>query len=127
MRFLRQLVAVVVCSALVLAMAGCGTLFGNKNPEVGMGSDPQGAKVYVNGDLVGNTPVKIQLKNDKDYVIEFRKDGFQSKSYVLGKHVGATWIVLDILGGFWPIIVDLATGGWYELDSTNVKVLLEKN
>ncbi len=40
--------------------------------------------------------------------------------------MGAGWIILDILGGLVPIIVDVATGGWYELDNTNVKVVLEK-
>ena len=115
--------AVLVC--LLWTLSGCGTLFSNKNPEVAMGSDPQGAKVYVNGDLMGTTPVKIQLKNDKDYKIEFRKDGFQTKTYALGKHVGGGWVVLDIITGFLPVIIDLATGGWYELDTDNVKVVLE--
>jgi hypothetical protein len=32
---------------------------------------------------------------------------------VKGK-VGVKWIVLDILGGFVPVIVDAATGNWYE-------------
>ncbi len=70
--------------------------------------------------------MKVQLQNDKEYKIEFRKEGFQTKTYNLGKRVGAGWIILDILGGLVPIIVDVATGGWYELDNTNVKVVLEK-
>ena len=127
MKYFHRLASGMLCIAVIWTLLGCGTLFGNKHPEVGMGSDPDGAQVYVNGNLVGTTPVKIQLQNDKEYKIEFRKDGFQTKSYNLGKHVGVAWIILDILSGLVPIIVDVATGGWYELDSDNVKVVLEKN
>jgi hypothetical protein len=127
MKTLHRFAAGLVCIAVAWTLMSCGTLFGNKHPEVGMGSDPDGAKVYVNGDLVGTTPVKIQLQNDKEYRVEFRKDGFQTKTYILGKHVGAGWIILDILAGLVPVVIDVATGGWYELDSDNVKVILEKN
>lgn len=91
-----------------------------------MASDPQGAQVYVNGDYVGTTPVKIELKNNKDYSIEFRKDGYRSKTYQLGKHLGAGWIILDVLFGLVPVVVDAITGDWYNLDSDHVNMVLEK-
>jgi hypothetical protein len=127
MKICCRIAATLVCVVVAWTLMGCGTLFGNKHPEVAMGSDPDGAKVYVNGDLVGTTPVKIQLQNDKEYRVEFRKDGFQTKTYTLGKHVGAGWIILDILSGLIPVVIDVATGGWYELDSDNVRVILDKN
>lgn len=126
MSVLTRIVSASVIVGLLLALSGCATLFAEKKPEVSLGSDPQGAKVYVNGDLVGQTPVKIRLAANKDYTIEFRKDAYQTKTYMLGKQVGGGWIVLDILAGFWPIVIDLATGNWYELDTNNVKVVLEK-
>lgn len=39
---------------------------------------------------------------------------------------GAGWIVLDVLAGLVPIIVDAATGAWYGLDQDNVNAVLEK-
>jgi hypothetical protein len=123
-KHLAPAAAVLLCATIVLA--GCATLFANKNPDVRFASDPDGAKVYVNGDLMGTTPVKIQLASNKTYTIEFRKEGFQTRTYHLNNHVGGVWIVLDILGGFWPIVIDLATGSWYEFDSTDVKAILEK-
>jgi len=40
--------------------------------------------------------------------------------------VGAGWVILDILGGLIPVIVDAATGDWHYLDQTNVNAALEK-
>ena len=40
--------------------------------------------------------------------------------------VGGVWIVLDILGGVIPIVIDAATGNWYELDQDHVNALLEE-
>jgi hypothetical protein len=126
MRATARVLAAAAVVALLWSLSGCATLFANQNPEVAVASDPQGAKVYINGSLEGQTPLKVRLKNDRDYTIEFRKDGYQSRTYTLGKHVGGVWIVLDILTGFWPIVIDLATGSWYELDTDNVKVMLDK-
>jgi hypothetical protein len=64
MKNLHRFAAGLICIPVAWTLIGCGTLFSNKHPEVGMGSDPEGAKVYVNGDLVGTTPVKIQLQNE---------------------------------------------------------------
>jgi hypothetical protein len=126
MKMLTRIAAIAIFSGIIWSLSGCATLFANKNPEVNMASDPQGAKVYVNDDLVGTTPVRIKLKNNKDYTVEFRKDGYQSKSYFLGKHVGGGWIILDVLTGLVPVLIDAVTGDWYELDNDNVHMVLEK-
>lgn len=125
MRALKAGIAVLVCIC-VAGLISCATLFANKTPDVQMRSDPDGAQVYVNGDPMGKTPVKLPLAANKTYTIEFRKDGYQTKVYHLNNHVGGGWIVLDILGGFWPIVIDLATGSWYEFDSTDVKASLDR-
>jgi hypothetical protein len=53
-------------------------------------------------------------------------DGYKSKTYNVTNHVGAGWIVLDVLCGLVGVIIDAATGSWYELDQKNINVILEK-
>ena len=118
------LLFVLVCVTFVLS--GCATLFNEKEPAVSFMSDPSAAKVYVNGANMGETPCAIKLKTNKEYTIEFRKDGYQTKTYFLTNEVGAVWIVLDILAGFVPIIVDAATGAWYDFSEEYVGVTLEQ-
>lgn len=118
------LLFVLVCFAIVLS--GCATLFNEKEPAVSFMSDPSAAQVYINGAKMGETPCAIQLKTNKEYTIEFRKDGYETKTYFLTNEIGAVWIVLDVLAGFVPIIVDAATGAWYDFSEENIVVVLEQ-
>lgn len=104
----------------------CATIFRGSTDDVNFSSDPTGAKVYVNGNLLGTTPFQIELKSKNSYTIEFKKDGYETKTVVLNNSVGGGWIVLDILGGVLPVIIDAATGNWYSLDQEHVNAVLEK-
>ena len=99
---------------IMILLWGCATLFNDKDPPVSFQSNPSAAKVYVNGNYMGDTPFAINLKTDKSYTIEFRKEGYKPKTYFLNNNVGVGWIVLDVLAGLIPIVVDAATGAWYE-------------
>ena len=126
MSILRKgfLLLVLVCTTFVFS--GCATLFNEKEPAVSFMTEPSSAQVYVNGANMGETPCTIRLKTNKEYTIEFRKDGYQTKTYFLTNEIGAVWIVLDVLAGFVPIIVDAATGAWYDFSQENVSVFLEQ-
>ncbi len=109
----------------VLTFSSCATLFKGSTDGVNFSSEPDGAKVYVNGDMLGTTPFALELKSNKTYTIEFRKDGYENKTVLLNNSVGGGWIVLDVLGGLIPIVVDAATGNWYGLDQDHVNAILE--
>jgi len=104
---------------------GCATIFKGSTDTVSYSSDPSGAKVYVNGQLMGTTPFQLELKSNQTYTIEFRKEGYENRTVILNNSVGAGWIVLDVLFGLIPIIVDAATGNWYSLDQSHVNAALE--
>ncbi len=108
-----------------LTLSSCATLFKGSTDGVKFSSEPAGSKVYVNGDLLGTTPFALELKSNKTYTIEFKKDGFEPKTVLLNNSVGGGWIVLDILGGLLPVVIDAATGNWYELDQEHVNAILE--
>lgn len=103
---------------VALAIAGCGALFNSGPEQVTFTSQPDGADVFVNGNRRGTTPLTIPLAKNQDYVVTFRKAGHQEVVTTINKKVGATWVVLDVLGGLIPVVIDAATGSWYVL-STN--------
>jgi len=111
---------------LIFALQGCATLFAPKTHPLSVSSDPGGADVYVNGFKMGTTPVELSLKADKAYNIEFRKEGFESITRVINTKVGAGWIVLDVLAGLIPVVIDATTGAWNKLDQDAVNAVLEK-
>ena len=122
-KLFKFIAIIIVCSFI---FSSCATLFHGSTDEVGFSSDPTGAKVYVNGEYMGITPVKIELKSSKVYTIEFRKDGYDNKSVMINNDIGAGWIVLDVLCGLIPVVIDAATGDWNSLDQDHVAAALEK-
>lgn len=40
----------------------------------------------------------------------------------IGRRISAGYVILDILGGVLPVVVDAATGSWYVLYTNNVNV-----
>ena len=112
--------------ALSILLSGCATLFAPKSNPLALSSEPRGAEVYVNGFRMGTTPVELSLKPDKSYTIEFRKEGYESVTRVVNTKVGAGWVVLDVLGGLIPVIIDAATGAWYKLDQDAINAALIK-
>jgi hypothetical protein len=75
---------------------------------------------------MGKTPLQLKLASKKEYAIEFRAEGYQPRVYNISNKVGAGWIVLDVLAGLIPVIIDAATGAWYKLDQDNINAVLIK-
>jgi hypothetical protein len=110
--------------AFASLLTGCATLFAPKTHPLALSSEPYGAEVYLNGARMGTTPVTLDLKADQNYVVEFRKDGYMPVSHLVNTKVGAGWVILDIMGGLVPIIVDAATGAWNKLDQEAINATL---
>jgi len=110
---------------ILCLFSGCATLFKQKSRTVAFDSDPQGAEVYINGNRMGKTPMPLCLSNLKPVTVTFKKQGYEDKTYIINTKVEGGWVVLDILGGFIPVIIDACTENWYNLDTNEVKVLLD--
>ena len=117
----------MVCLVLVsvISLVGCATLFKQKSRTVAFNSDPQGAEIYINGNRMGKTPMPMNLSNLKAVTVTFKKEGYDDKTYIINTKVGGGWVVLDCLGGFIPVIIDAVTENWYNLDTDEVKVMLD--
>jgi hypothetical protein len=111
--------------SLSILSYGCATLFKGSTDKVDFSSTPTQAEVFVNGQLMGKTPLQLKLQSKHSYNIEFRMEGYQTKTVVLNNSVGGGWVVLDILGGLIPIVIDAATGDWFSLDEDHVQAVLE--
>lgn len=118
----------VACFSVIVAFLfiECATVFKGTSEDVYFNSDPTGTQVYINGQYMGRTPVNLKLESKKSYNIEFKKEGYITKSYTITNHVGAGWVILDVIFGLVPVIVDAATGAWFKLDQDNVNLVLEK-
>lgn len=117
------LIGMILVSAI--SLTGCATLFKQKTRTVSFDSDPQGAEIFINGNRMGKTPMPMNLSNLKAVTVTFKKEGYDDKTYIINTKVGGGWVVLDCLGGFIPVIIDAVTENWYNLDTDDVKVMLD--
>jgi hypothetical protein len=117
---------ILALGVIFLCLASCATVFQGTRQEVNFNSSPQKARVIVNGEDRGETPLSLKLESKKDYKIELSAPGYKTQIVNISNHVGAGWVILDVLCGLVPVIVDAATGAWYSLDQKNVNAVLEK-
>ena len=122
MRFGKVLSFCLVC----LLATSCAAIFKGSRSKLDLASKPTGAKVYIDGNYQGDTPLKLRLESKRDYTIEFRMEGYPNKTVNILNKVGAGWIILDVLCGLAGIVVDSFTGSWYEFDQRSVTVVLEE-
>lgn len=99
---------------------GCSTIMTGTSESLSINSNIQSAKVYVNGDFRGQTPLNIELSTKKDYSIRIEADGYIPYTENIKKKASG-WVWGNIfLGGLIGLGVDLATGGLYVFDKENI-------
>jgi hypothetical protein len=120
----RFIVSVLVLSFLSLSFISCAALFNTGGGKVSFNSNPSGAEVVVDGQYLGKTPLMLELDSKTSHQILIKKDG-KERAFLLTKKIGTHWIVLDVLGGLVPLIIDAATGSWYSLSPNTLNAQLE--
>ncbi len=110
-------------STAFLLITSCGSILTGSKRRVMFESDPPGAKVFVNGQEKGQTPVKLKVSADDR--IDFRLDSYSEKVVVLDSQFNFVCILngFNLLG--WGI--DALTGSLKRVDTKYVKVTLDKS
>ncbi len=115
-----------VLLGLLFAMSSLfasATLFHGTTQTITVDSDPSGARVYVDGRLMGSTPVVLNLKKNKYSTITIKKECYKPATIVLQKSYDPV-ALLDI---FWDLsTTDFLTGAISEYSPNNYYVKLQK-
>ncbi|MEQ9207816.1 MAG: PEGA domain-containing protein [Phycisphaerales bacterium] len=114
--------SVLLGSVLGSSMGGCATIRNEKFKEVEFTSDPSGATVVVEEEVVGTTPVVVEVaRKGRDKLVEIALEGYKSVRLNLDRSVeGKT-----IFGGLIGMSVDAISGkaGTY---TDSVHIVLEE-
>ena len=122
---MRTSLRLLLCAALPFAVANCATLFGSHTKDLALTTDPAGAEVFVDGNRVGTAPVTFNVDNNKSHIVTFKMDGYHPATCTMQTATGAGWIILDVLGGLIPVIIDAATGDWDQLKGDGCHLVLD--
>ena len=83
--------------------------------------------VWIDGVEHGTTPMQIELDNHTSHTIQLRKEGYEPTTCILNAKIHGGIVVLDVLSGFIPVLIDAATGSWKRLDKTSCVVQLRQS
>ena len=67
-----------------IALSGCAVVDNLQTEEVMINSKPEGAAVYIGGELKGKTPYTARLAKDISHNVLIRKPGYQEVAYTIG-------------------------------------------
>jgi len=107
----------------VFALSSCASLFKGSAREITF-DKPEGSDVYIDGQNVGQAPVKISLSTDKSYQVQFKRGEKQSKTYYLTRDLSTGWLIWGSLTGMW--FIDGFTGAWFYLDKSAIDKAFDK-
>lgn len=124
---MKKTITIVTLIVMVVSLTGCAAIFTGGRGKVKADSTPSGAEVFVNGEKMGQTPCVIRLKTKAEYTLVIKKEGYKDQSFKITNKVGAGWVILDVIFGLLPVVVDAVTGSWYVFNEKNFNAQLEKN
>lgn len=92
-------------------LSGCASIISGTNQTLTFTSNIEGVNVYVDGALIGKTPVSASFKKNKAQTVMFRKKGFETVT----REITKTFDAVAILNIFWDLsTTDLITGAVFE-------------
>ena len=114
MKYVGNVVLVAALSASLSILSGCATIVSGTSEAVQVDSAPSNAVVKINGQQLGQTPVKVSLdRSQKVATVEIYLPGYKREMIELKRSVnGWTWGNI-LIGGIIGLVVDASTGAMY--------------
>lgn len=112
---------------LVILFSSCATIFGGKKNTIKVKGLPEVSQVYLDGKLIGETPLHIRISKyqiQDGSIIEVRSNGYHTMTYEVIRRPHVGYVLLNIVGGSIPLIVDVANGNIYRPNTRNIEYKL---
>ncbi len=112
----------------LLSFSSCATILGGSKKGVRVTGNPPNAKVYYNGDYIGEAPVTVKVpKSAKqgNSKVTVKANNYKSQDITLIRKWSIGYTVLDILTGLVPLVIDAATGNIYQPKPGHITYNLE--
>jgi len=105
-------VFVFVC----LLFTGCASIISGVNQDITFNSNPEGAKVYLNGKIVGVTPFTFSAKKNKYDTMRIEKEGYVT----INRDLNKTFDGVALINIFWDLsTTDAITGAIFKYEENS--------
>jgi hypothetical protein len=124
---MRKLNNLALIFLIGLFAYGCATIVSGSKQWMKIESTPSNAKVSINGQSVGTTPLSEKIKRKKDNVeITIKLEGYETYTTTLNREFNAWYLGNIVFGGLIGLIIDPVTGAIYKLSPDKIDANLEK-
>lgn len=111
--------------------AGCATIVNGTSQDIEVVTSPAGAKVYVDGEYKGETPLTVAMSRRDYHDVRVEKSGFEDQQETIGR-TWSPWVLgnwclppFGVCGLAIFIPVDYVTGGSHELGPKRIEAELQ--
>jgi uncharacterized protein YceK len=116
----------IALSLVAASLSGCATIMHGGSQPVGISSNPTGAQVFVDNQVMGVTPVTATLSRKDHHTVRVEMPGYAPYEMKLTRGMsGWVWGNL-IFGGIPGLAIDAITGGLYKLTPDEVNASLTR-
>lgn len=120
---MRRFIALTLVAA---SLSGCATIMHGGNQSVGFSSNPSGAQVYVDNQVVGVTPVTATLSRKDQHLVRVEMQGYAPYEMRLNRSMSG-WVWGNLLiGGIPGLAIDAISGAIYKLTPNEVNASLTR-
>lgn len=119
----RKHLVFTATALLPFILSGCATVISGTSQTLTFNSEPDGAEVYVDGAMIGTTPVSVSVgKNDKDSFM-IQKEGYKTVT----RDITTSYDPVTLLSVFWDYsTTDMVSGAAFEYEPSSYYVQLAK-
>lgn len=106
-----------------LLLTSCATVFKGSTQPVTFNSVPEGAEVIIDGNLMGRTPMTVNLKKSQHQNALLRLEGYETSTVALT----TAYDPIALLNIFWDLsTTDIVTGNAWQYEPGIYTVRLQK-
>lgn len=119
----------------LLSLTSCATITSSMKQEVSINVKPDHAKVYVNGNKVGEGTCNVEIPVKKRNTIVVKAEGYENVQIKTQRQIRPGYLIANIGMCFIPyvnffglpsLIVDACTGAWYRQEEDEYYFDLDK-
>lgn len=122
---MKQIITTLTLLGVLLTQTSCAVMFNGSKQDIIIRSMTPESQIYVDGQKVGEDAVNVKLARKSNHVVMVKKEGYETETVNLEKHLEWGWIVVDGLLNWFGFLTDAPTGAWNSFENDNVVVELE--
>jgi hypothetical protein len=93
--------ASAILTILAVTASGCATIVDGSSQPVTFNSEPNRAKIFLNGTQVGVTPLTLQVQRSKTTVVVAKKEGYEEQQIPLQTKLNGYFWGIFSPAAFW--------------------------